>query len=370
MALGRVATTHTGSLPRPRPILNLLQARDLGEIPEPTVFKNRLRLAVEEIVRKQAACGIDFVNDGELGKISYATYTKDRLAGLSAVSKPRVGVLPDLVEFPEYAERVMPRFSGITAPVCEGPISYRGFEEIRRDCEALVAAVSQVSVAGAFMTATPPGVIGRWFANQYYPTYEEYLFAIADAMKHEYDAIAAAGLTLQLDCPDLTGDRHAPGAKQAVAARELHIDALNYAVRDIPREQMRLHICWGNYEGPHHLDTPLRDIINTVLKAKPAAISIEAANPRHAHEWKVFEEVKIPDDTILIPGVIDTTTHFIEHPELIAERVGRFAAIVGTDRVIAGTDCGFATFAGMDAVDPAIAWAKLGSVVQGTRLRH
>jgi 5-methyltetrahydropteroyltriglutamate--homocysteine methyltransferase len=222
--------------------------------------------------------------------------------------------------------------------------------------------------AEAFMTAASPGVIARFLENQYYPTHEAYLFALADAMKVEYDTIYQAGFLLQLDCPDLTGNRQIRGAEKGAGYLALHIEALNHAVRDIPADRMRLHVCWGNYEGPHHRDIPLQDIIHTVLQARPAGLSFEAANPRHEHEWKVFEEAILPGGKVLLPGVLDSTTNFIEHPELVAQRITRFASVVGRENVIASTDCGFATFAGFHTVDPRIAWAKLGAMVEGAQI--
>jgi 5-methyltetrahydropteroyltriglutamate--homocysteine methyltransferase len=258
--------------------------------------------------------------------------------------------------------------SVIAGPACTGPITYKGLAEVQRDIANLKAGLQGVDVSEVFLTAASPGVISRFLENQYYPSHEAYLAALVDAMKVEYDTIYQAGFILQLDCPDLTGGRNIKDTQGGLSYLELHVEALNHAVRDIPADRMRLHLCWGNYEGPHHKDTPLRDILNIVLQARPVGLSIEAANPRHEHEWKVFEEIKLPEGKVLIPGVLDSTTNFIEHPELVAQRIERFASRVGRENVIAGTDCGFATFAGSQTVDPEIAWAKLQAMVEGAHI--
>ena len=277
-------------------------------------------------------------------------------------------IVAEAADFPVWAQRLKSQGSGLFIPVCEGPIAYDGLAAVERDCENLRSALKGHTVAGAFLSAASPGVIARFIANQYYPSHETYLMAIADAMKTEYDAIYRAGFLLQVDCPELTGNRDIPGVPPGTDVLALHVDALNHALRDIPPEAMRLHLCWGNYEGPHHLDTPLNKILAGILRARPAAISVEASNPRHAHEWNVFEAIPLPTGRSVIPGVIDTTTNFIEHPEVVAQRLERYAAVVGRERVTAGTDCGFATFVSVMAVDPDIAWAKLGSMVEGARL--
>jgi 5-methyltetrahydropteroyltriglutamate--homocysteine methyltransferase len=256
-------------------------------------------------------------------------------------------------------------------PACDGPISYRDTGAVRADVDALRAALDGVAVEDAFLSAASPGVVAFFLADRHYGDHEAYLFAIADAMKVEYDEIHRGGLVLQLDCPDLAVTRHRIGAETVDDFRRfvrLHVEAINHATRDIPAEAMRMHVCWGNYEGPHHHDVPLRDILDVVLEARPAAISFEAANPRHAHEWTVFEDVALPDGKVLIPGVLDTTTNYIEHPELVAQRIVRYARLVGRESVIAGTDCGFASFAGSSAVDPAIVWAKLGAMAEGAAI--
>ena len=364
----RILTTHTGSLPRPNDLQQMLYAKERGEQVDQVAFETSVREAVQAVVRQQAACGIDVVNDGEMSKISYSTYVKDRLTGFEGTGLLKLGRSADLADFPEYAQRVFADFSEITGPACTGPITFKGLAEAQRDIANLKAALQGVDVTEVFMTAASPGVISRFLENQYYPSHEAYLAALVDAMKVEYDTIYQAGFILQLDCPDLTGGRNIKGTQSGLSYLELHVEALNHALRDIPADRMRLHLCWGNYEGPHHKDTPLRDILNIVLQARPAGLSFEAANPRHDHEWKVFEEVKLPEGKVLIPGVIDSTTNFIEHPELVAQRIERFAARVGRENVIAGTDCGFATFAGFHTVDPRIAWAKLRAMADGAHI--
>ena len=364
----RILTTHTGSLPRPNDLQQMLYAKERGEQVDQVAFETSVREAVQAVVRQQAACGIDVVNDGEMSKISYSTYVKDRLTGFEGTGLLKLGRSADLADFPEYAQRVFADFSEITGPACTGPITYKGLAEAQRDIANLKAALQGVDVTEVFMTAASPGVISRFLENQYYPSHEAYLAALVDAMKVEYDTIYQAGFILQLDCPDLTGGRNIKGTQSGLSYLELHVEALNHALRDIPADRMRLHLCWGNYEGPHHKDTPLRDILNIVLQARPVGLSFEAANPRHEHEWKVFEEVKLPKGKVLIPGVLDSTTNFIEHPELVAQRIERFAAQVGRENVIAGTDCGFATFAGSHTVDPRIAWAKLQAMADGAHI--
>ena len=363
-----VLTTHTGSLPRPPALLEALQRRDHGET-DGAALDGQVRDAVEDVVRRQAQAGVSVVNDGEAGKIGYSTYVKERLDGFGGEGG-LAGMPADLVEFPDYMQRVLGGLD-FEMPACIGPVSYRDLDAVRVDIANLKAAVATTEVEDAFMTAASPGVISVFLQNQYYPSHEEYIGALADVMKAEYDEIHRAGLVLQLDCPDLAMTRHMNSGESLEEFRrraKLHVASINHATRDIPGEDMRLHLCWGNYEGPHHHDVPLRDIIDIVFEARPAAISFEAANPRHEHEWKVFEDVKLPEGKALIPGVIDSTTNYIEHPELVAQRLVRYARLVGRENVIAGSDCGFATFASLLAVDPAITWAKLGAMADGARL--
>ena len=370
----RILTTHTGSLPRPDDLVPLLYALDQGQLGDQAAFQARIADAVAEVVRRQLDAGIDVVNDGEMGKVGYSTYVKDRLTGFEGQARQWM-VASDVADFPEFAARFAQERAGgssFAAPACTGPIAYTGLDAVRRDCENLRAALQGVAPAETFMSAASPGVISLFLENQYYPSHEAYLFALADAMKAEYDAIHRAGFLLQVDCPDLAAGRHTQFADAGLDEFRknvaLHVEALNHALGDIPPDRLRLHLCWGNYEGPHHRDVPLADIIDIVLAARPAAISFEAANPRHEHEWAVFRDVALPDGKVLIPGVLDSTTNFIEHPELVAQRIARFAGLVGRENVIAGTDCGFATFAGRSAVDPRITWAKLQAMAEGARL--
>jgi len=348
----------------------MLEAQGHGEQIEGELFEAQVRDGVKAIVQQQAACGLDIVNDGEMSKVSYNLYVKDRLTGFEGQSKREALPLADMVDFPEYAEHYMSQngWGMYARPSCNGPVSYKGMAALERDCANLKAAVQEAHASEAFMTAASPGLIARGMENHYYPTHEAYLFALADAMKVEYDTIYRAGFILQLDCPDLSRCHLIKGEQENMDYLALHIEALNYGVRDIPSERMRLHVCWGNYEGPHHKDRPLRDMIETLLRARPAGLSFEAANPRHEHEWNVFEDLKLPEGKVLFPGVLDTTTNFIEHPELVAQRIVRFASLVGRENVIASSDCGFSTFVGALTVEPHIAWAKLGAMVEGAQI--
>jgi 5-methyltetrahydropteroyltriglutamate--homocysteine methyltransferase len=368
----RFLTTHTGSLPRPEALIRTMFAREEGVPVDPAALAGHIRAAVADVVRRQAAAGVDVVSDGEMSKPSYATYVKDRLTGFGGASHPLQ--YQDLVDFPGMARRVFgdPGRARRRTPACNGAIGVRDRAAAATDAENLRAALAGVGVAEAFLTAASPGVISLFFKNEHYPGHEPYLFAIAEAMRHEYGAVARAGFLLQIDCPDLAMGRHIQFAQLSVEEfrkmARLHVEALNHALADVPPDQARVHLCWGNYEGPHHYDVPLAEILDVVFTARPTGISFEAANPRHAHEWKVFERVKLPAGKVLIPGVIDSTTNFIEHPELVAERIGRYARLVGRDNVMAGTDCGFGTWVGQSAVDPDIVWAKLATLAEGARL--
>jgi 5-methyltetrahydropteroyltriglutamate--homocysteine methyltransferase len=368
----RFLTTHTGSLPRPDDLIRMMYAKEEGVPVEPAALAARVRAAVAEVVRKQAEAGIDIINDGEMSKPSYATYIKDRLNGFGGTSN--TFVYQDLVDFPRLAARVFgdPGRSRRRTPACNGPISVRDPDAARIDAENLKAALAGVRAAGAFMTAASPGVVSLFFRNDHYPSQEAYLAAIADAMRHEYETVAKAGFILQLDCPDLAMGRHIQYADLSLQEfrkrAHLHVEALNHATADIPPEQLRLHLCWGNYEGPHHYDVPLADIIDIVFRARASAISFEAANPRHAHEWTLFERIKLPDGKVLIPGVIESKSNFVEHPELIAQRIARYANLVGRENVIAGSDCGYGTWVGQAAVDPDVVWAKFAAMAEGARI--
>jgi len=371
-SVDRILTTHTGSLPRPADLIRTMFAREEGVPVDGPALGARIRAAVAEVVRKQVDAGIAVVNDGEVSKPSYATYVKDRLTGFGGASQALQ--YQDLVDFPEMAKRVFgdPGRSRRKTPACTGPIAVRDPGAAQADVDNLKAAVADVAADDVFVSAASPGVISLFFRDDHYGSHEAYLFAIADAMRHEYETVARAGFVLQLDCPDLAMGRHiqfaALGLEEFRKMARLHLAALDHAVAGIPPEQLRMHLCWGNYEGPHHYDVPLADLLDLVFAARPQAVSFEAANPRHAHEWKVFERVKVPPGKIIIPGVLDSTTNFIEHPELVAERIARYARLVGRENVIAGTDCGFGTWVGQAAVDPDIAWAKLASLAEGARL--
>lgn len=363
----RILTTHTGSLPRPPALTAARERRDRGEGADGELDA-LVYAAVIDVVRRRAETGVTVVNDGEASKIRYSTYVKERLDGFGGQSAPPPPSA-DADEFPDYVQSVK-RDRDPARPACVGPLAYRDRVALHTDIANLKAALTDVDVEDAFMSAASPGVISTFLENQYYQSNEAYLFALADAMKTEYDEIHRAGFVLQLDCPDLAGPRHRYGESLEEFRRQvtLHIEVLNHATRDIPGEDMRIHLCWGNYEGPHTYDVPLGDIIDLVFDARPAAISFEAANPRHAHEWTLFEDVKLPDGKVLIPGVLDSTTNYVEHPELVSQRIVRFATLVGRENVIAGSDCGFASSATSPTVYPTITWAKLRAMADGARL--
>jgi 5-methyltetrahydropteroyltriglutamate--homocysteine methyltransferase len=369
----RVLTTHVGSLPRPQDVVDLIWAEDQGRAVDSNEYDRVIGEAVRDRVARQVEAGIDLVSDGEMGKIGYATYIRHRLSGFELGDVPRA-TPADLDAYPRYRDRLAEGPAGYTyrRPICRGPIDYDHPEPLERDLRHLRAALEDQSVGGAFMNAPSPGIVALFAPNEHYDTLDEYLTAIGEAMKIEYEAIVAAGLSLQIDAPDLAMGRHIMyrdnSNEEFVASAVRHVEAINVALRDIPAEKVRLHICWGNYEGPHHLDIELRWIIDAVLRAKPQTILFEAANPRHQHEWSVWRDATIPGDKILCPGMIDSTSNYIEHPELIAQRIRTFADLVGPERVIAGTDCGFGTWAGFGAVDPDITWAKFRSLSEGARL--
>ncbi len=368
----RFHTTHSGSLPRPEDLVRMMYAKENGVPVEPVALAARIQDAVREIVRRQAKAGIDHSNDGELSKPSYATYIKDRLSGFGGTDNRFV--YQDLADFPALAKRVFgdPGRSRRRTPACNAPLAVHDAQAAKNDVANLKAALAESGASGGFLTAASPGVVSLFFRNEYYPDEEAYLFAIADVMRHEYRAITDAGLDLQLDCPDLAMGRHIQYAALSLAEfrkrAQMHVAALNHALEGIAPERLRLHLCWGNYEGPHHYDVPLADIIDIAFCARPAAISFEAANPRHAHEWALFEKVKLPEGKLLIPGVIESKSNFIEHPQLIAQRIGRYARLVGRENVVAGSDCGFGTWVGQAAVDPDVVWAKLAALAEGARI--
>jgi 5-methyltetrahydropteroyltriglutamate--homocysteine methyltransferase len=368
----RFLTTHTGSLPRPDDLIRMMYAKEEGVPVEPGALKARVRAAVADVVRRQRDAGLDIINDGEMSKPSYATYVKDRLAGFGGTGNSFV--YQDLADFPKLASRVFgdPGRSRRKTPACNAPIGVRDADATKADVDNLKTALDAVGGGDAFMSAASPGVVSLFFRNDHYPSHEAYLFAIADAMRHEYEAVFAAGMVLQIDCPDLAMGRHIQYAQLELPEfrkrAAMHVEALNHALGRIPPERLRMHLCWGNYEGPHHCDVPLADIIDIVFTARPATISFEAANPRHAHEWTLFERIELPEGKVLIPGVIESKCNFIEHPELIAQRIGRYARLVGRENVIAGTDCGYGTWVGQAAVDPDVVWAKLAALSEGARL--
>ena len=366
---GRILTTHVGSLPRPDDLVEIMFAREDGIPIDPSALQERVEHAVEEAVARQVAAGVDIVNDGEWPKPSYATYIKDRLNGFGGSGTSYV--FQDLEDYPRSKARMAgdPGRKHRKTPACNAPITVRDMDAPRIDAARLKAAALRHGAVGTFMSAASPGVVGLFFRNDHYPDHESYVFALAEAMRHEYEAIVQAGILLQVDCPDLAMGRHTQYRELSVAGfrerMELHIEALNRALVNIPPEKVRMHLCWGNYPGPHHCDVPLEDIVDEVWKAKPYAIQFEAANPRHAHEWSVFEQVRLPEGKVLIPGVIEVQSNYIEHPDLVAQRILRYADRVGRDNVMAGTDCGFSIHVGTAGVDPDVVWAKLAALAQG-----
>ncbi|MEM9433973.1 MAG: cobalamin-independent methionine synthase II family protein [Pseudomonadota bacterium] len=367
-------TTHVGSLPRLQDVVDFIFARENAQPYDQAAFDACMTAAVAETVGKQKAAGIDIVSDGETSKISYATYVKDRYTGFDGDS-PR-NPPGDLQLFPSFLKRLAddggtPKYA---RPMCVGEVKSKGQGELEKDIANLKGAMAKHGIDHGFMNAASPGVISLFLQNDYYKTREGYLAALADAMKEEYETIVASGLDLQLDCPDLALARHMlfqdVSDDEFVKIAAGHVDALNHALSDIPAEKVRIHICWGNYEGPHVCDIPMAKMFDTLMAAKARYVLFETSNPRHGHEWTTFRDRKndIPDDKILVPGVVDTTTNFVEHPELVAQRLERFVEIVGADRVIAGSDCGFGTFAGFGSVDPDIAYAKLHALADGAAL--
>ena len=367
----RILTTHTGSLPRPKDLLGLLRDREEGRLIAEATLRDRTRSAVLDVVKKQRETGLSIVNDGEQGRADYTIYVKDRLTGFAGESSSWPN--PDAEEFPEWTEmarQFAPPFQ--KRPACTGPVEWKDWPAVERDIQNLKDAATTGGADEVFMTSPSPGQIGRFLQNRYYPSDEKYLYTLADVMKREYKAIVDAGFILQLDCPDLALGRHTQFSH--LSLREfrdiaaMHVEVLNYAVGDIPPDRMRIHVCWASTGGPHHRDVPLRDIADVVIKARPVGLVIAGANPRHEHEWKVWKDVKLPDGKVLVAGVIDSTTNFIEHPELVAERIERYAGVLGRENVVAGVDCGFGTFAGRVQVDTNIVWRKLRALVEGAGL--
>ena len=370
----KILTSHVGSLPRTQEVVDFIFAREHEKPYDKASFDACMAAACSETVRKQVEAGIDIVSDGETSKISYATYVKDRYTGFSGDS-PR-NAPGDLKLFPGFLKRLAddggtPQYA---RPMCTGEVKSKGQGELEADIANLKSAMAKHGGKRAFMNAASPGVISLFLQNQHYATREAYLAALADAMKAEYENIVAAGIDLQLDCPDLALSRHMLFADlsddEFIKIANMHVEALNHALRDIDPKHVRIHICWGNYEGPHVCDIDMDKVFGTLMRARARYVLFETSNPRHAHEWTVFRDRKseIPDDKILVPGVVDTTTNFVEHPELVAQRIKTFVDIVGAERVIAGSDCGFGTFAGFGAVDPDIAYAKLATLADGAAI--
>ena len=366
----RILTTHTGSLPRPQEVVDLLLAQEEGAADSGDLDAAVAR-AIEDVVEKQAAAGVDVINDGEQGRPDYTSHVKHRLTGYEGPISPPLGTGEE--RFPELAE-ILSQFASPlqNRPACSGPVDWKDWPAAQVDIERAKSVLGRADVEEAFMTSPSPGQISRYLRNLYYPSEEEYIFALAEVMRREYEAIVDAGLLLQLDCPDLALSRHTVFRDLSLAdfrkEIEMHVEALNHAVRNITPERMRMHICWGSTLGPHHEDVPIKDIIDIVLKGKPCAVSFPGANPRHGHEWKVWREVDLPEGKSIIPGVIDSTSNFVEHPELVAERIVNYAEAVGRENVIAGVDCGFGTFAGRVQVDRRIVWMKMASLAEGAAL--
>ncbi|MEN8656522.1 cobalamin-independent methionine synthase II family protein [Marivita sp.] len=369
-----VKTTHVGSLPRSQEVVNFIFARENATPFDQAQFDACMTSAVSETVRKQVEAGVGIVSDGETSKISYATYVKDRYTGFDGDS-PR-NAPADLKMFPGFLKRLAddggtPQYA---RPMCVDEVRSKGQGELEKDIANLKSAMAEHGVSRGFMNAASPGVISLFLQNDYYKSREAYLAALADAMKAEYETIVASGLDLQLDCPDLALSRHMLftdlSDDEFIKVANMHVEALNHALSDVSADKVRVHICWGNYEGPHCCDIPMARMFDTLMSTKSRYVLFETSNPRHGHEWSTFRDRKadIPDDKVLVPGVVDTTTNFVEHPELVAQRLERFVDIVGTERVIAGSDCGFGTFAGFGAVDPDIAYAKLSALSEGAAL--
>jgi 5-methyltetrahydropteroyltriglutamate--homocysteine methyltransferase len=368
----RILTTHVGSLPRPEALLSIMHDQAEGRDYDPAALDAELARSVDAVVRKQVELGIDLVSDGEFSKPSYATYVSDRLTGFGGTGK--IMTPADLKEFRAFSAHLV-KIGGIVpkgvGSCCQGPVAVKDTTALETDLRIMKAAVDAAKPVGAFLNAASPGIVAIFQKNEYYPTEEAYIEAVAEAMRVEYEAIVGAGFLLQVDSPDLAMGRHFAFTGQPdeafLKSVDRNVEALNHALRNIPADKVRMHLCWGNYVGPHNHDIPLEKIASRVLEAKPKYILLEGANPRHSHEWAVFETVKLPEDKVLVPGVIDSTSNFIEHPDVVADRLLRYANVVGRERVMAGSDCGFSTFSGYPTVFPDIVWAKLESMVEGAR---
>jgi 5-methyltetrahydropteroyltriglutamate--homocysteine methyltransferase len=368
----RILTTHVGSLPRSQEVVDLLFAQDRGDTVDEAQFNEVMRRAVGEIVKKQEECGVDVVSDGETSKISYSTYIRHRLTGFegdSARPTPQ-----DLDDYPEYRDRLVKAGHSATykRPVCQGPIKVKNLKPVEQDIAHMKEAMAKAKVTEGFMNAVSPGTISVFQPNEYYPSHETYLEALANAMREEYELIVKSGLLLQLDCPDLAMGRHSRfkhlSDGEFLSYAEMQVEALNHALANVPADRVRLHVCWGNYEGTHINDMDCMRIFPIAVKVKPQALLIEGANPRHEHEWEAWMKIKLPDDKILVPGVISSSTNYVEHPEVVSQRLVRYANVIGKERIMAGSDCGFGTFAGFGPVYPAFAWMKLKALAEGARL--
>ena len=368
----RILTTHVGSLPRPQDVVDVLFAQDRGEAIDEAQFDKVVGDAVKEVVRKQVEAGVDIIDDGEMSKISYATYIRHRLTGFEGDSSRPTP--KDLDDYPEYRDRLVKAGHSATykRPVCKGAIAVKNMEPVKKDIARVKAALAGAKYKDAFMNAVSPGTIAVFQPNEYYPSHEKYLDALATAMREEYETIVNSGLILSIDCPDLAMGRHSRFKNLSDAEflryAELQVEALNHALANVPADRVRMHVCWGNYEGSHVDDMDCKFIFPIVVKAKPMALLIEGANPRHEHEWKAWKSIKLPDDKVLVPGVIGANSNYVEHPELIAERLVRYANVVGKERVIAGSDCGFGTFAGFGSVFPPFCWMKMKALAEGARI--
>jgi 5-methyltetrahydropteroyltriglutamate--homocysteine methyltransferase len=372
LSTDRILTTHVGSMPRPQALVDMLLKKDHGDAYDPAEYDRVIHDAVAAVVRRQVEAGVDIPSDGEASKVSYSTYMMDRLTGFGGDNKRKVAL--DLAPYPEFREK-MSRMTGIQAfrrASCIGPIAVKDLGPLKTDIDNMLAAMTACGVTEGFMNSASPGLVTAFQPNQYYKTHEDYVWALSDAMRQEYRMIIDSGLILQLDCPDLAMARHTGfqdmTETEFVKRAEIHVEAMNAALEGIPAEKVRMHICWGNYEGPHDFDIDLIKILPAILKAKPAGILFEAANARHQHEWTVWAEARLPQDKVLIPGFIDSCSNYVEHPELVAQGIERFAAIVGRERVLAGTDCGFGTFAGFGKLDGEIAYKKLKSLAEGAAI--
>jgi len=368
----RILTTHVGSLPRPQDVVDLLFAQDRGEPVDQDLFDSTMKRAVADAIQKQQESGVDIVSDGETSKISYATYIRHRLTGFEGDSSRPTP--QDLDDFPEYRDRLVAAGHSATykRPVCKGPIKVKDLSALQKDIDNMKAALATAKVTEGFMNAVSPGTIAVFQPNEYYPTHEAYLGALADAMQAEYEMIVKSGLLLQLDCPDLAMGRHTRFKKltdeEFLRNAEMQVEALNHALANVPADRVRLHVCWGNYEGSHVHDMDCHKIFPIAVKVKPMALLVEGSNPRHEHEYQAWKDIKLPDGKVLVPGVIASSSNYVEHPEVVAMRLMNYANVVGRERVIAGTDCGFGTFAGFGAVYPAFCWMKMKSLAEGAAI--